>query len=41
MRKKKINTEEADKRLKRRISRNWIICAASLILIFICYYYVR
>lgn len=36
---KKYDSKEADKRLKRRMTINWIIAAVSLVLIIFCYYY--
>lgn len=41
MSRKKISREEADKRMKRTITRNWIIMLASLAAIIICYYFVK
>ncbi len=37
---KKYNREEEDKKFRKRVMRNWIICIVSLILIIICYYFV-
>lgn len=38
---KKINSEEADKRMKRTMMRNWIIMAVTLAAIVVCYYCVK
>ena len=36
---KRMQSDEADKRLRRIVTRNWIIMAVSLLLIIICYYF--
>lgn len=41
MYKKKYDKEAADKKLKRTVTRNWIIMFVSLALIVICYYFVK
>lgn len=37
---KRYDREKADRDFKKRVTRNWVICIVSLILIVICYYYV-
>ncbi len=41
MHKKRIDPEESSKRLRRITVRNWVIMFVSLILIIICYYFVK
>lgn len=41
MYKKKFDSDKADKKMKRLIIRNWIIMLVSLVLIVICYYFVK
>lgn len=41
MYKKKYDKEESEKKLKRRIVRNWAIMFISLALMIICYYFVK
>ena len=38
---KKRQSDDADKRLKRIVTRNWIIMFVSLAFIIICYYFVK
>lgn len=41
MYKKKYDPEESKKRMKRTMTRNWILMFGSLALIIICYYFVK
>lgn len=41
MYKKKYDPEESNRRMKRTMTRNWIIMFGSLALIIICYYFVK
>ncbi len=37
---KRYDGKEADRKFRQRVTRNWIICAVSLVLIIVCYYFV-